>query len=269
MLSAADSVTIHELHAVEQLREIEHLQREVWRIQDLEIVPSGEMIAVVHAGGLALGAFDNGRMVGFSYGFPGYEHGEVSLHSHMTGVLPSHRDTGVGHQLKQMQKTRALARGIHRVTWTFDPLQSRNAHFNFTKLGVICDRYFVNFYGEDAVLFLEGAGTDRFWVTWRLDGPRDVLPEKFEVTPLVALADGNEPARDERGFGGRYALVEIPPDINGLQSQDATLVKRWREATRWAFTKAIDQGYVIVGYQGPKQRGHQAGAYVLQAIHAR
>ena len=47
------------------------------------------------------------------------------------------------------------------MTWTFDPLQSLNAYLNFTKLGVVSNRYLPEFYGEDPSSFLHQTGTDR------------------------------------------------------------------------------------------------------------
>jgi len=60
------------------------------------------------------------------------------------------------------------------MTWTFDPLQSLNAHLDFAKLGVVADAYKINFYGESTSSFLHkiGTGTDRLWVTWLLDSER-------------------------------------------------------------------------------------------------
>lgn len=263
----ASSIKIHKLHELAQLKPVEQLQREVWG--DIGVIPAMEMVAVAAAGGCILGAFDDHEMIGFSYGFPGYEHGEVSLHSHMTAVVEKYRDFSVGHKLKLVQKARTLARGIHRITWTFDPLQSRNAHFNFHKLGVICDRYFVNFYGEDTVLFLEGVGTDRFWVTWRLDENPAAIPAKLEVEPLVSMNGAGEPVRSSRPFSGLYQLIEIPADVNELQKHHPDYIRPWREATRWAFVEALKAGYVIVGFQGPRERGHHAGAYVLHSPNTR
>jgi predicted GNAT superfamily acetyltransferase len=127
--------------------------------------------ATLAAGGVLVGAFDGDRMVGFVYGFGGVEDGQFSLHSHMAAVLPEYQNRDVGLLLKQAQRERTLTLGLDRITWTFDPLQSRNAHFNFKKLGVYCDRYFVDFYGAETSSFLHSLGTDRFFVTRRRRSP--------------------------------------------------------------------------------------------------
>ncbi len=100
-------------------------------------------------------------MVGFAFGFLGREHGHIAIHSHMLAVLETYRHLDLGSQLKQAQRERAIAMGIHEMTWTFDPLQSRNAHFNFSKLGVVSDLYKVDFYGPETSSMLHRNSTDR------------------------------------------------------------------------------------------------------------
>ena len=111
-------------------------------------------------------------MVGFAFGFLGREHGQTTIHSHMLAVLDAYRHLDLGARLKQAQRERALAMGVHEMTWTFDPLQSRNAHFNFAKLGVLSETYKVDFYGPETSSMLHRNGTDRLWVRWLLDSRR-------------------------------------------------------------------------------------------------
>src|ERR1039458_8913731 len=87
----------------------------------------------------------------------------------MLAVLDAYRHLDLGTRLKQVQRERALAMGVHEMTWTFDPLQSRNAHFNFAKLGVVSETYKVDFYGPETSSVLHRNGTDRLWVRWPLD----------------------------------------------------------------------------------------------------
>ena len=87
-----------------------------------------------------LGAFDGARMIGFAYAFPAFEQGRASMHSHMLAVKPEYRNFQAGFYLKRVQRERVLAMGLDEITWTFDPLQSLNAHLNFSKLGVVSRR---------------------------------------------------------------------------------------------------------------------------------
>ena len=179
------------------MRAVEELQREVWGVPDLDVVPLSQLVAAKAAGGVLLGAFDGEALVGFVYGFVGYEHGRAAHHSHMLAVRPAYRNFDLGRRLKLAQRERVLAQGIDLMTWTFDPLQSLNAYFNFNKLGVVSDRYFVNFYGEDAASFLHRNGTDRLWVTWLLASRR--VSERIEGTAHAPEAEERDPARRTRG----------------------------------------------------------------------
>src|SRR6266849_6523961 len=130
-----------------EYHEIEDIQKEAWGFNDLDTVPAATLIATQHAGGIVLGAFEGDRMIGFAYAFPAFEQARVSMHSHMLAVKPAYRNFQAGFYLKLAQRERVLAMGLDEITWTFDPLQSLNAHLNFSKLGVVSRRYLVNFYG--------------------------------------------------------------------------------------------------------------------------
>ncbi len=167
---------------------------------DLDVVPLSHLVAVKAAGGVLLGAFDRETLVGFVYGFVSYEYGQMAHHSHMLAVKSAYRNFNLGQKLKLAQRERVLAQGITLMTWTFDPLQSLNAYFNFNKLGVLADRYKVDFYGADASSFLHRNGTDRLWVAWPLTAAvkerhenRDFEPDLEHVTPLVQLQADDSP----------------------------------------------------------------------------
>ena len=120
----------------------------------------------------------------------------------MLAVRPEYRNSNLGYRLKLAQRERALASGLTRMTWTFDPLQSLNAHFNFAKLGVVSDRYEVNFYGEETSSFLHRTGTDRLWVSWPLDS--------FRVTRRVeGMAETRRLLLEAQGCN--TTLVVVPP----------------------------------------------------------
>jgi predicted GNAT superfamily acetyltransferase len=131
---------------------------------------------------------------------------------------------------------------VKRITWTFDPLQSRNAHFNFSKLGVIADRYYVDYYGVTSS-FLHRYGTDRLWVTWLLEdesvkpGPADI-----EALPhLVRVGENLEPIVNTDPITSPRVVLEIPRELTEHH-------KLWRMATRDAFTRALDQGFIVQGF---------------------
>ena len=159
--TATPAIVIRDIDGGAEMRAVEELQKDVWGIPDLDVVPLSHLVAAKAAGGVLLGAFDRETLIGFVYGFVSYEQGTVAHHSHMLAVNPAYRNFNLGYKLKLAQRERVLVQGIRVMTWTFDPLQSLNAYFNFSKLGVLSDRYFVNFYGEEAASFLHRNGTDR------------------------------------------------------------------------------------------------------------
>lgn len=267
------SIEIREINAGEEMRAVEDLQKIVWGIPDLDVVSAQMLVASTAAGGILLGAFQEETLVGFVYGFVGFEHGKPIHHSHMLAILPEYRRFNLGGSLKLAQREHVLKQGIAEMTWTFDPLQSRNAHINFFKLGVVSKRYLVNFYGEDAPSFLHRNGTDRLWVTWLLDSERvtDRISDghsrniKNDASSLVEI--GNEGAPNphdlEEGLSNELVSIEIPGDINSIEKANRELAFEWRLATRRAFTKAMAAGFLVEEYYRNDNGDMPSGQYIL------
>ena len=243
------------------MREVEQLQRDIWGVDELEVYPALALKPQTEVGAILMGAFAEGRMVGFVFGFPGILNGETIIHSDMLGIDETYRSKNLGYLLKLAQRDAALALGVKRITWTFDPLQSRNAHFNFGKLGVIADRYYVDYYGVTSS-FLHRFGTDRLWVTWLLESERvktriaGVTTARSELEPLphlVRVGEDLEPVTSDP-ISGPELIIEIPGELKAHH-------KRWREETRKAFTSAIDAGYVVEEFYISDDR--RVGRYLL------
>jgi len=245
---------------------IEEIQKEAWGFNDLDIVPAATLIATQHAGGIVLGAFEGDCMIGFAYAFPAFEEGRTSMHSHMLAVRPEYRNYHAGFYLKLAQRERVLEKGLDEVTWTFDPLQSLNAHLNFSKLGVVSRRYLVNFYGEASSSPLhQGFGTDRLWVSWLLNSDRvkqcisrepshrasRVVASSNEAGAFIQSAliysEGGRPLLGDFGSGLAAArcTIEIPQNINAIKESDPELGTEWRAATRAAFLAAVEAGFLV------------------------
>ena len=236
------SIEIRDIESLDEMHEVEQLQREIWGVEDLEIYPALALKPQKEVGATLIGAFADGRMVGFVFGFPGILDGETIIHSDMLGISPAYRSNNLGYLLKQAQRDAALALGVKRITWTFDPLQSRNAHFNFSKLGVIADRYYVDYYGVTSS-FLHRFGTDRLWVTWLLDKEaKSPEPSDIERLPhLVRVGENLEPILSQDSIAGSQVVIEIPRELTEHH-------KLWRMATRDAFTRALGQGFIVHGF---------------------
>lgn len=271
------NIVIRDIKSTSELRSVEALQKEVWGCDDLDVVPLTMLVASREVGATLIGAYDGESLVGFVYGFPGYEQGHLVHHSHMLAVKPAYRNHKLGFKLKLAQRERILAQNIHRITWTFDPLQSLNAHLNFGKLGVIADTYKVNFYGEVTSSFLHQIGTDRLWVAWLIDSQRvrerllvaiddrqPLFPAKSS-SALIQVSAGQTPQRIEapQVLGSECLSIEIPWDFNGLQHEQPKLAVDWREATRWAFKKALESNYLVEDFYRVNKGDYSVGVYLL------
>jgi len=260
--SAPATIVIRDVETLAEMREIEELQREIWGVEDLEVYPALAFKPQKEVGGILIGAFAEDRMVGFVFGFPGILNGETIIHSDMLGIKSEYRSHNLGYLLKRAQREAALALGVNRITWTFDPLQARNAHLNFNKLGVIADRYYVDYYGV-TTSFLHRFGTDRLWVTWLLKSERVVSRMEGAVAPaadvsalphLVRVGEDLEPVVSRDLLGAPGVVIEIPGESNA---------ERWRGATRAAFTSALDAGYVVEDFYVTERAGQKVGRYLL------
>jgi predicted GNAT superfamily acetyltransferase len=277
------AVTIRDLQSIEDLKQVEEVEREVWGLSDLDTTPLTLSIATKEAGSIWVGAFDGAKLVGFAFAFLGTEHGQLIAHSHMLAVREPYRNSRLGYKLKLAQRERAIALRIgearlNEMTWTFDPLQSRNAHLNFAKLGVVSESYKVDFYGPETSSVLHRNSTDRLWVTWPLvsrrvqdrmhgkDNRVEVLDALSTLTPLVQFnGDGKPVCTDLAAALSRQRIaIEIPSDIGFVERKDPALAREWRLQTRWAFTEALKTEFVVAefcrtvrGQQGP-------GVYLLE-----
>ncbi len=275
---APQPIVIRDLESFDDLCQVKAVEKEVWGMTDEDSLPMTLAIACKAAGNIFVGAFDGDKMVGFAFGILGREHGQTTIHSHMLAVLEPYRQHALGLKLKHAQRERALGMGIREMTWTYDPLQSRNAHFNFAKLGIVSDTYKVDFYGPETSSVLHRNGTDRLWVRWLLDSRRardriagkdtrsETLDALRHLAPLVSFNGDGRPARADlaESLARQRVSIEIPGEILDVERTDMGLAREWREATRWAFTEAIKAGFFVAefcrslrGQQGP-------GAYLLQ-----
>lgn len=278
-IDARPGIVVRDIRSIPELRAVEEIQQEVWGFEERDIVPAAQLAPSVDVGGILIGAFDAQLLAGFVYGFVGVENGTMMIHSAMLAVRSAYRDCGLGYRLKMAQRERALANGIRLVTWTFDPLQARNAHFNFAKLGVLSTTYKVDYYGESSSSFLHAYGTDRLWVHWMLDSLRvsarvkgkfdrtQLPPEVTNAPRIVALGSKGKPRRSSFQSVGPQAVVsvEIPGDFMGFVQHAPDVAREWREATRRAFAEAIGAGYVVEEFYHETRAGQSVGVYVLKS----
>ena len=283
------SCVIRPLESSQDYRACEEIQRLVWGPGDAEVVPLNMLAAVTRNGGIMLGAFEDETLVGFVFGFLGTSNRfgpeapatvKLKHHSHMLAVLPEWRDRGVGYALKLAQREAARAQGLRLMTWTYDPLESRNALFNISKLGAVCNTYHRDYYGEMRDELNVGLPSDRFQVDWyidskrvakRLQADRGRLERRHYASAGVTLLnpatfEGDLPRPPEHA-GGLFtdmALVEIPADFQSLKLMDKSLALAWRLQTREIFEWAFAHGYMVTDYVF--ESNPRRGFYVLTHV---
>jgi predicted GNAT superfamily acetyltransferase len=269
----------------EHMHNVEGLQRLVWPGSETEVVPLHMLVTVSQNGGLVIGAYGResekrgdpsspaeGKMIGFVYGFPGIyftPDGPRPKHcSHQLGVHPDFRGRGLGFALKRAQWQMVRHQGLDLVTWTFDPLLSRNAYLNITRLGGVTCNYKRDYYGELQDGLNKGLITDRFQVDWWINSrrvnrrlsrkarrPLDLAhflaadasiinPSKTGDDKLPRPSDpvdlGDIRANQEEDA---ILLVEIPSDYLALKEADTGLAREWRLHTRAIFEDLFEKGY--------------------------
>jgi predicted GNAT superfamily acetyltransferase len=241
-------IRVGELTAVAEHDTAVELLCAIWGADANELVNTSLLRALSHSGNYVAGAYAGDRLVGVAVAFFGVGH----LHSHITGVDRTLIGGGVGLALKQHQRAWALARGLDRICWTFDPLLRRNAHFNLHSLGATATEYLVDFYGALADAVNVGDPSDRLYVDWKLDSPAAVAAargERGSVDPdgaaAVVAVDGDEPVASPVTAG--KITIAVPADAETLRAKDPALAGRWRTAVRAAFRAALADGYGIDG----------------------
>jgi chorismate synthase len=217
------------------------LQRETWGASFSDVVPANLLRVAQKIGGIAAGAFEQGRLLGFVFGLSGVMAGELVHWSDLLAVRPAERGRGIGELLKRYQRDALLARGIERVCWSFDPLVAKNAHINFNRLGVFAHEYVVDMYGDTDSPLHSGIGTDRLIAIWQLDSER--------VRARLAGREPKEAATPEQ------IRVEIPADIHALNRTDPQLAREWRERTRALFMEYLPD-YVVSGFAKEGESGY-------------
>lgn len=200
-MSNATDLRRRELRDLIELDDLERLValfRLIWGAQEAPI-PLDLLRALSDAGGMVLGMFADQELIGGAVGFRSADD-PAHLHSHMVGVHPDRHRLGVGSALKHHQRDWCLARGIHHMSWTFDPLRRRNALFNINRLGAVGHTYLVDHYGPIDDALNAGVPTDRVLVRWNLDHDRHQVPVTAE--PILDVGDDGEPLPVESGGAG-------------------------------------------------------------------
>jgi predicted GNAT superfamily acetyltransferase len=243
---ARDGMVIRHCHGIEEFEACIRVEREVWKSSDVDIIPIPLFVVASETGGQVLGAFRGKDLIGFTMAIAGWRARKPFLHSHMTAVLDGNRDRGIGRRLKLYQRDDALARGIALVEWTFDPLITKNAYFNFMRLGAIARRYLPNVYGITTSPLHASLPTDRLVAEWHLRSDR--------FRRVLAGKQANRPKSK------KAARITIPSNVEELRSSDPMRARELQSEVRAQFLTWLGKGYVATAV-APSQGGMD---YILE-----
>jgi predicted GNAT superfamily acetyltransferase len=258
--AARARVAVRNLHDLDEIRAVVALFDRLWRNAGPSIIGVEHLRALTHSGNYAVGAFDldTGVLLAASVGFFGAPPWRT-MHSDVTGAEPAARDRGVGMAMKLHQRAWAIDLGLDEITWTFDPLVSRNAHFNLNKLGARVTEYSVDFYGEMSDGVNAGQGSDRLHASWPI--LEEVRRAAADVRPSALLVDaGGAPKLATPPPDAAVVTVAIPRDIASVRADDAGLARAWRLAVRETLGAEVAAGSQAVGFSAP------AGYVVQRAV---
>ncbi len=270
-------LVIRPIEGLAEYHACEVLQRRIWNMPDeLEVVPLHLLVTAHRNGGLLLGAFRGGELTGFVFGFPGLDAGGRPKHcSHMMGVVPELQNAGIGFRLKCAQREAVLAQGFDLATWTYDPLESRNARLNIHRLGAVCQTYIRDYYGPLTDGLNAGLPSDRFQVEWWIADRR--VQERLDGVSgdawSTSLPRVNATVRTSGGLltPGVLSLeleadaieVEIPADYQAIKAADAGLAMEWRMVMRTVFETCFAAGYRATGFRSSQLGESRRSFYVL------
>lgn len=243
-MSANLAIDIRPLSQLAEFSEVVRLQRLIWGFDEVDLLPLRLFVVAGKIGGQLLGAFDRGEMIAFCLCIPGIKPGGKSyLHSHMLGVLPAYRNSGVGRRLKLAQREYALSVKVDLIEWTFDPLELKNAFFNIERLGAVVRRYVHNQYGTTSSHLHGGLPTDRLIPEWYIASER-----------VQARLDGKE---DERRTA--EARIAVPSAISEIRGSDPVLAREIQSSLAEQFERCFREDLTVVGLE----RGEEWSTYLL------
>lgn len=254
------NILIRKLITIEEMEQVRQLEATIWGVEDS--IPTHQTLTAAKNGGLVLGAYFNGRLIGFQYSFPGFDGINTYLCSHMLGIDQSFRNQGIGKLLKMAQRDEALKIGYKLITWTYDPLETVNGYLNIAKLGGVCSTYLENCYGNMKDLLNSGISSDRFLVEWHIEKIKNNNAHSFEPSDiiknsLIQWENDNEglpiPILTPFIKNDDTISVAVPKDFRTIRENNLKNANEWRIITRNVFNKLFSMGWKVVAfYKNPE-----------------
>jgi predicted GNAT superfamily acetyltransferase len=259
-------IQYREINDSAELQRVVDMELAIWATGYESAVPHNMLIAIIHSGGMVIGADDGENLVGFALAMPARRPDSLILWSHMAGVLPTYQRQGIGLGLKLAQREWALAHDYPIIAWTFDPLQRGNANFNLRMLGGRGLDYHVNFYGDMLDGINAGMPSDRMEITWTLrdervadaaaEKPLELLVSSYPEEHFLLYADANNmpQIRQHRSLSADWYFIQIPYHIGTLKRSNIALAKEWLAGVRQTMQVALSQGYAALDFVSEGER---------------
>jgi predicted GNAT superfamily acetyltransferase len=269
-----DSIVVKPIDNKEDYLVCEEIQQELSPLNEVGIVPAYLMELVAENGGLLLGIYVGGKIVGFNFSLPAYNQKDgYYLFSDTSGLYSAYQKKSLGFLLKQEQYRIALQRKIKKIVWTYDPLLGVNANLNVRKLGGIIRRYYIEAYNELPISTGVSIPADRFYLEWPIKSERvkkrveELKIPQIKIRERLYFPQANKTIRilySLTSGGTKRALlfreiidlelnlksdaiaVEIPYDYREMRKELPFLARDWRLKTREIFSKYINElGYAV------------------------
>ncbi len=261
-----------------EIHGIVEIQRQAWKMEDLEIVATFEMKAVADIGILIVAVDINDIPIGFIYGFPQFPDAH---YSHMMATLPSWQGKGVGFELKKFHRNIALESpyNIQSINWTVDPLLPNNAYLNFAKLGCVCSTYYVDYYGDPEVVGIyQGVPTDRLLLNWFIRDERvkrrlkKYKIDRIDKTTLFdqsqcinSIENGSWIDLETETLFDSF-LVQIPANFQETKKISIDLAVEWRVKFRNICQKYFIEGWEIIDFHSFLENNQRENYYEFQKV---
>ena len=239
-----------------EFRSCETIMGEVFGFKDINIIPAWQMYTSSHHGGLVLGAYAAGRMVGFSFAYPAFDGRDPYLFSSGLCVLQEFESRGIGYRLKVEQARQAMSLGYREIKWTVEPLNSR-ALYVYAKLGAVLVKYQRGMYdhlelgGVDAGIPADEVEISLSLPLREVDSPHTAAPLRLQDIPCLTESETSGTIRTLVSATPSFELhevvaIEIPWDLQKLKAFSLNAATHWRLAVRDLMERLFGLGFVGV-----------------------
>jgi predicted GNAT superfamily acetyltransferase len=264
-----DKISIKQIESKSDFVICEKIQKELSQLSEVGIVPAYLMEISSENGGLCLGAYHGGNLIGFNFSLPAFNKNDgYYLFSDTAGFFLMYQKKSLGFLLKREQYKIAIERGLKKIVWTYDPLYGVNANLNIRKLGGIVKRYDIESYSDLPISTGVSIPSDRFYLEWLIKTERvrkrieDLKIPEIKLRERLYFNAANETVRVlysvfsegkkkilifreitnlKLNLDSKNIAIEIPYDYREMKAEVPFLARDWRLKTREIFNKYLNE----------------------------